>query len=82
MMARMLPMGRAIKAARVLVGMSARELARDAGCDPSTVHRLESSGSRPISASAATWEALKAALLRRGVTIEPDGLRLVRRPRR
>jgi transcriptional regulator with XRE-family HTH domain len=71
-----LPSGRQIAAARVLVGLQQRELAKAAGLDPSTVNRMEGAGKEAARGLAKNVELVLAALERKGVEITEDGVRL------
>jgi transcriptional regulator with XRE-family HTH domain len=76
-----MPTGNMIKAARALAGLTARELATKAQIDPSSLSRLERSGSTAVSGRVlkAVIDALRAA----HVEIESDTvLRLLKKPRR
>jgi transcriptional regulator with XRE-family HTH domain len=71
---------RAIKAGRVLAGLTGRQLAKAAGIDPATLSRLEASGISALSGK--TYEAVIDAMKHAGVEIEGTTLRLVKKPRR
>jgi transcriptional regulator with XRE-family HTH domain len=75
-----MPGGRAIKAARVLAGLTGKQLAELAKIDPSTLSRLETLGISAVSGK--NYEAVLKALSKAGVEIEGDTLRLARKPRR
>ena len=75
-----MPGGRTIKAGRVLAGLTAKQLAKAAGIDPSTLSRLESHGIGAVSGR--NYEAVINALKHAGVEIEGGTLKLARKPRR
>jgi transcriptional regulator with XRE-family HTH domain len=75
-----MPTGRAIKAGRVLAGLTAAELAEQAGIDASTLSRLEKSGITAVSGK--VYNAVINALKHAGVEIEGTMLRLTKKPRR
>jgi transcriptional regulator with XRE-family HTH domain len=77
-----LPTGDLLRAARALASLTAVELGRLAKVDPSTISRLESYGSKPVRGLAETVDSVVRALEARGVAIEADGVRLIRKPRR
>jgi transcriptional regulator with XRE-family HTH domain len=80
---RMLPTGNMLRAARSLAGLKAQELAKLAGIDASTISRLESRGRKTVGGQATTVDAVRRALLSRGVEIVDDGVRLItKKPRR
>jgi transcriptional regulator with XRE-family HTH domain len=71
-----LPTGRQIKAARILIGIEQRELAKQAGINASTLSRMESSGGKSVRGQGRTIQAVVDALQHNGVEIVEDGLRL------
>jgi transcriptional regulator with XRE-family HTH domain len=75
-----MPEGRAIKAGRVLAGLTAAQLAKRANIDASTLSRLEQSGITAVSGK--VYSAVINALKHEGVEIEGTTLRLTRKPRR
>lgn len=75
-----MPTGRAIKAGRVLAGLTGMQLAKAAGIDASTLSRLEKSGIAAVSGK--VYERVINALKHAGVEIEGTTLRLTRKPRR
>jgi transcriptional regulator with XRE-family HTH domain len=75
-----MPTGRAIKAARVLAGLTGKELADKAGIDPSTLSRLETGGIGVVSGK--NYQAVLDALKRSGVEVEATTIRLIGKPRR
>jgi transcriptional regulator with XRE-family HTH domain len=76
-----LPTGNMLRAARALAGLKAGELAALAKIDASTVSRMENSGAKPVRGQAGTVDSVIRALEAKGVVIEADGVRLVRKPR-
>lgn len=70
-----MPDGKTIKAARALAGLTARELAQRAHIDPSSLSRLERSGSAAVSGR--VLDAVIKAL--RSAHIEIEGNDAVRR---
>ena len=77
-----MPTGFQLRAARSLIGMLQRELARAAGLHPGTLNRMEKAGKSRVKGSIANLEAALAALEKHGVEITEDGVRLVRKPRK
>jgi transcriptional regulator with XRE-family HTH domain len=77
-----LPTGNILRAARALAGLTSVELAALAKIDASTVSRMESSGIKPVGGLAGTVDSVIKALEAKGVAIDTDGVRLVRKPRR
>jgi transcriptional regulator with XRE-family HTH domain len=75
-----MPGGRTIKAARTLLGWTAKQLADAAGIDASTLSRLEAGGITAVSGR--VYDAVINALKKAGVEIEGDTLRLTKKPRR
>jgi transcriptional regulator with XRE-family HTH domain len=75
-----MPGGRTIKAARVLAGLTAQQLAKMADIDAATLSRLESHGISAVSGK--TFERVINALKQAGVEIEGATLRLTKKPRR
>jgi transcriptional regulator with XRE-family HTH domain len=71
----MLPTGRQIKAARILLGWEQRYLAKQAGLNPATLSRMESSGSKTVRGHGSSIQAVVEALARSGVEIEEDAIR-------
>lgn len=69
-----------VKMARVVLGWSTVELARQAGINPNTVTRFENGGNVTM----ATVEKMKDAIERAGVTLVPanGGPATIRPPRR
>jgi transcriptional regulator with XRE-family HTH domain len=65
-------------AALSLIGWSQAELAKLAGIDASTISRMENFGRKAVGGQAATVDAVRAALTKRGVEITDDGVRLIR----
>ena len=68
-----------LRAARALAGLKASELAAMAKVDASTVSRLEGRGHKTVGGQATTIDALRRALLHRGVEIVDDGVRFIRK---
>jgi hypothetical protein len=66
----------------VLAGLKSAELAELAGIDTSTISRLEGRGRRTVGGHAATVDAVRHALLSRGVEIGDDGVHFVRKVQR
>lgn len=78
-----MPTGWQLKAARVLIGLEAVELAAKAKVVPSTIHRMEARGRKPVSAHAATLQAIQDALEHAGVQFtDAGGVEPIRKPRR
>ena len=77
-----MPTGNILRAARALAGLTSVELAALAKIDASTISRMESSGIKPVGGLAETVDRVTRALEAKGVAIEPDCVRLVRKPRR
>jgi transcriptional regulator with XRE-family HTH domain len=77
-----LPTGNMLRAGRALAGLTSVELGRLAKIDPSTISRLESSGPKPVHGLAVTVDSVLMALEAKGVVIEADGVRLIRKQRR
>jgi transcriptional regulator with XRE-family HTH domain len=75
-----MPTARAIKAARVLAGLTGAELAKRAGIDPGTLSRLENGGVAAVSGK--NFEAVINALRKAGVEVEGTTIKLVGKPRR
>ena len=71
-----IPTGNQVKAARILIGMEQRQLAKQAGLNPATLSRMESSGSKTVRGHGSTIQAVIEALARNGVEIEEDAIRL------
>jgi transcriptional regulator with XRE-family HTH domain len=72
-----LPTGSQIAAARVLAGLGQRELAALAGVNPSTVNRMERSGAATARGQSRNVQSVIDALLKQGVEITADGVRVV-----
>ena len=53
-------------------------MAAAAKVDPTTIVRMESAGNKPVGGSAASLQAVLAALHRAGVEITADGVRLTK----
>lgn len=68
-----LPTGYQLKSARVLIGLEATDLAAKAKVVPSTIHRMEARGRKPVSAHAPTLQRIIDVLEREGVEITDDG---------
>jgi predicted transcriptional regulator len=71
-----LPTGRQIVAARALLGMQQRELAKLAKLDVTTLVRIEKSGTDPIRGQGASISAVITVLEKRGVEFLSDGVRV------
>jgi predicted transcriptional regulator len=77
-----LPTGRQIAAARALLGLQQRELAKLAKLDVTTLNRMEGSGPGPVRGQGRSIQAVMDALEKQGVEITPDGVRLAsKKPR-
>ena len=74
-----MPSGYQLRAARSLIGWGQRRLAAAAKVDPTTIVRMESAGDKPVGGSAASLQAVLAALHKAGVEITADGVRLIKR---
>jgi predicted transcriptional regulator len=77
-----LPTGNLLRAARALAGLTSVELAKLAKIDASTISRMESTGTGTVRAMAGNVDSVLKALEAKGVVIEVDCVRLVRKPRR
>jgi transcriptional regulator with XRE-family HTH domain len=66
-----------MKAARALAGLEQREVARRARIDPTTLGRMEAHGPKPVRGHANNVEAVITVLLKAGVEITSDGVRLI-----
>ena len=64
-------------AARVLVGLQQRELAKLANLDVTTINRMEASATDPVKALGVNIQKVLDALERKGVEITEDGVRLI-----
>ena len=63
--------GSEIAAARTLIGLSQKQFAREAGVNPDTLCRVETSGANPIRAKELTVEKLLTCLGQHGVALAP-----------
>lgn len=77
----MLPTGREIKAARILIGLDQRQLASAAKLNTSTLSRMEQSGAETARGQSRSIQALVDALAKHGAEIVEDGIRLRRKKR-
>ena len=71
-----LPIGRQLKAARILAGLEQRQLAAKAGINPATLSRMENSGAKTVRGQGRSIQAVVDTLAAHGVEIEPYGLRM------
>lgn len=76
-----MPTGRQIAAARTLLGLHQRDLAKLAKLDVTTVNRMEQSGPGPVRGQGRSIEAVIDALEKKGAEITPDGVRLIKKVR-
>jgi transcriptional regulator with XRE-family HTH domain len=72
-----MPTGRLIAAARVLAGLTQRELAEKAGLDAATIVRMEGFGEGRVRSNPESVERVVNALAGAGVAILPDGVRVL-----
>jgi transcriptional regulator with XRE-family HTH domain len=70
--------GKMVAAGRALLGWSGADLARRAGVTANTIVAVE----RDRSVRPSTWAAVREALQAAGIEFIPDGVRLVKRPKR
>ena len=77
-----MPTGRHIKAARILLGIEQRQLAKQAGINPATLSRMENSGAEVVRGQGRSIQAVIDALDRNGVEIFADHLQLKPKKRR
>ena len=71
-----LPTGNHLRAARVLLGIDQRQLAKEAKINVATLSRMESSGAKTVRGQGRSIEAVVTALDRHGVEIYPDRIQL------
>jgi predicted transcriptional regulator len=79
---RIVPMSAQLVAARGLLGMEQRELARLSDVHVSTLVRLEGAGWQPIPGTMRTISRVLDVLEKRGVEFIENGVRVTKRPRR
>jgi transcriptional regulator with XRE-family HTH domain len=78
-----LPTGHLLRAARIMAGLKAGELAGMAGIDASTLSRMERSGRGKVRGQAPKVDAVITVLKKHGVEIIEDyGVQLTKKPRR
>jgi transcriptional regulator with XRE-family HTH domain len=68
-----------LRAARALLGLEQRDVAKAARVDISTVSRMESCGDKTVRGHGSNIERVVTALERRGVEFIPDGVRRIRK---
>ena len=78
---RVLPNSNQIKAARALLDLEQKQLAKLAKVDPTTLTRLEGAGANLAPGYASTIDRVVRALEAKGVEFIPFGVRLTKRPR-
>ena len=69
-----LPTGHQLKAARALVGLEQRQVAKLAKVNPVTLHRMEACAERPVRGHAGNVESVVNVLRDSGVEITEDGV--------
>jgi transcriptional regulator with XRE-family HTH domain len=78
-----LPTGNLLRAGRALAGLTGTQLAKEAGCDASTISRLEAAGTKHVAGHTLKVEAIVQALKRKGVQVIDDHtVTLIKKPRR
>jgi transcriptional regulator with XRE-family HTH domain len=70
-----------LAAARVLSGLDQRQLAKAAGLNPVTIHRLEHAGAEIPTGSIHSVNAVLTALAKHGVEVTDDSVKLTKRRR-
>jgi predicted transcriptional regulator len=68
-----MPTGNQLRAARSLVGMQQKDLAKASHLDVTTILRMEKCGNSPVRSQGHNIQAVLDALERKGVKIEDDG---------
>lgn len=68
-----------MRAGRALAGLTGAKLAALAGVDPTTISRIESAKQKPVGGQVATVDRVLRALRDKGVEINDDGVRLVKK---
>jgi transcriptional regulator with XRE-family HTH domain len=77
-----LPTGRQIAAARTLVGLHQKDLAKLAKLDVTTINRMEGSGDKPVGGLGPNIQRVLDALAARGVEITDTGIQITGKRRR